>query len=197
MNYNKAIFDSAYGLSTQLPESDIPEIAFAGRSNVGKSSLLNKLFNRKDLARVSSVPGKTITINFYDVDGVNFVDLPGYGYAKLNREGRDELKAVISDYINNSEELICLFVLIDSRHDIGKIDLDFIRELGEHGVPFSIIFTKTDKIGPNVLKAQVERDCAILSEEWEQLPEMFLSSSQAKKGRDEILTYIESILKTL
>lgn len=198
MIIKKAEYTISSPRESMCPKDTKPEFAFIGRSNVGKSSLINMLTNRKALAKTSSKPGKTLLINHFIINNEWYlVDLPGYGYAKLNREGRDELKAVISDYINNSEELICLFVLIDSRHDIGKIDLDFIRELGEHGVPFSIIFTKTDKIGPNVLKAQVERDCAILSEEWEQLPEMFLSSSQAKKGRDEILTYIENILKTL
>ena len=198
MKITGATFAGSSTRVNQRPSRRLPEFAFIGRSNVGKSSLINMLWDNAKLAMTSATPGKTKLVNHFLInDSWYLVDLPGYGYAKLNREGRDELKAVISDYINNSEELICLFVLIDSRHDIGKIDLDFIRELGEHGVPFSIIFTKTDKIGPNVLKAQVERDCAILSEEWEQLPEMFLSSSQAKKGRDEILTYIENILKTL
>ena len=182
MKITGATFAGSSTRVNQRPSRRLPEFAFIGRSNVGKSSLINMLCDNAKLAMTSATPGKTKLVNHFLInDSWYLVDLP----------------AVISDYINNSEELICLFVLIDSRHDIGKIDLDFIRELGEHGVPFSIIFTKTDKIGPNVLKAQVERDCAILSEEWEQLPEMFLSSSQAKKGRDEILTYIESILKTL
>ena len=189
------------GSSTRVdgrPQRRLPEFAFIGRSNVGKSSLINMLCNNGKLAMTSSTPGKTKLVNHFLInDKWYLVDLPGYGYAKLSRKGREELNAVIGDYIKNSEELISLFVLIDSRHDIGKTDMDFIRFLGESGVPFSIIFTKSDKVGTNVLKSQIERDSDILSEEWEVLPEMFVSSSQNARGRTEILDHIEKILNSL
>lgn len=189
------------GSSTRVagkPQRKLPEFAFIGRSNVGKSSLINMLCRSGRLAMTSSTPGKTKLVNHFLInDQWYLVDLPGYGYAKMNQKGRDELKAVINDYIMGSEELVMLFVLVDSRYDIGKIDLDFIRELGEHGIPFGIIFTKGDKSGPNVLKAQIEKDKQILSEEWEELPPMFESSAQSGAGRDEILTYIENILKSV
>lgn len=189
------------GSSTRVagkPQRKLPEFAFIGRSNVGKSSLINMLCRSGRLAMTSSTPGKTKLVNHFLInDQWYLVDLPGYGYAKMGQKGRDELKAVINDYIMGSEELVMLFVLVDSRHDIGKIDLDFIRELGEHGIPFGIIFTKGDKSGPNVLKAQIEKDKQILSEEWEELPPMFESSAQSGAGRDEILTYIENILKSV
>ena len=189
------------GSSTRVdgrPQRRLPEFAFIGRSNVGKSSLITMLCNNGKLAMTSSTPGKTKLVNHFLInDKWYLVDLPGYGYAKLSRQGREELNAVIGDYIKNSEELISLFVLIDSRHDIGKTDMDFIRFLGESGVPFSIIFTKSDKVGTNVLKSQIERDSDILSEEWEVLPEMFVSSSQNARGRTEILDHIEKILNSL
>ena len=189
------------GSSTRVagkPQRKLPEFAFIGRSNVGKSSLINMLCRSGRLAMTSSTPGKTKLVNHFLINDQWYrVDLPGYGYAKMGQKGRDELKAVINDYIMGSEELVMLFVLVDSRHDIGKIDLDFIRELGEHGIPFGIIFTKGDKSGPNVLKAQIEKDKQILSEEWEELPPMFESSAQSGAGRDEILTYIENILKSV
>ncbi len=146
----------------------------------------------------SSTPGKTKIVNHFLInDSWYLVDLPGYGYAKLDRKGREELRKVIDDYITGSEELANLFVLIDSRHDIGDLDLGFIRALGENGIPFSIIFTKTDKVGPLALERQIERDSQILLQEWEQLPPMLVSSSEKGKGREEILFHIEEILKTL
>lgn len=189
------------GSSTRVagkPQRKLPEFAFIGRSNVGKSSLINMLCRSGRLAMTSSTPGKTKLVNHFLInDQWYLVDLPGYGYAKMNQKGRDELKAVINDYIMGSEELVMLFVLVDSRHDIGRIDLDFIHELGEHGIPFGIIFTKGDKSGPNVLKAQIEKDKQILSEEWEEFPPMFESSAQSGAGREQILDYIDNILKTV
>ena len=189
------------GSSTRVagkPQRKLPEFAFIGRSNVGKSSLINMLCRSGRLAMTSSTPGKTKLVNHFLInDQWYLVDLPGYGYAKMGQKGRDELKAVINDYIIGSEELVMLFVLVDSRHDIGRIDLDFIHELGEHGIPFGIIFTKGDKSGPNVLKAQIEKDKQILSEEWEELPPMFESSAQSGAGREQILDYIDNILKTV
>ncbi len=198
MKISSAIFQGSSTRISQRPSRRLPEFAFIGRSNVGKSSLINMLCNNGKLAMTSSTPGKTKLVNHFLInDSWYLVDLPGYGYAKMDRRGRDELKKVIDDYILGSEDLACLFVLVDSRHDIGTLDVDFIRSLGEHGVPFAIIFTKTDKIGPVVLERQIAKDSQILSEDWEELPQMFTSSSQKGSGREEILSYIEGILKTL
>lgn len=189
------------GSSTRVsgkPERSLPEFAFIGRSNVGKSSLINMLCNNRKLAMTSATPGKTRLINHFLInDRWYLVDLPGYGYAKVDKTGREAIAEVIRDYIMNSREMVTLFVLIDSRHDIQHIDTDFIAELGEHGIPFSLIMTKCDKKGPNALAAQVERDKEILLQEWEELPEIFCSSSQTGMGRDEILDHIGNILDTL
>lgn len=189
------------GSSTRVsgkPERSLPEFAFIGRSNVGKSSLINMLCNNRKLAMTSATPGKTRLINHFLInDRWYLVDLPGYGYAKVDKTGREAIAEVIRDYIMNSREMVTLFVLIDSRHDIQRIDTDFIAELGEHGIPFSLIMTKCDKKGPNALAAQVERDKEILLQEWEELPEIFCSSSQTGMGRDEILDHIGNILDTL
>lgn len=189
------------GSSTRVsgkPERSLPEFAFIGRSNVGKSSLINMLCNNRKLAMTSARPGKTRLINHFLInDRWYLVDLPGYGYAKVDKAGREAIAEVIRDYIMNSREMVTLFVLIDSRHDIQRIDTDFIAELGEHGIPFSLIMTKCDKKGPNALAAQVERDKEILLQEWEELPEIFCSSSQTGMGRDEILDHIGNILDTL
>ena len=189
------------GSSTRVsgkPERSLPEFAFIGRSNVGKSSLINMLCNNRKLAMTSATPGKTRFINHFLInDRWYLVDLPGYGYAKVDKTGREAIAEVIRDYIMNSREMVTLFVLIDSRHDIQRIDTDFIAELGEHGIPFSLIMTKCDKKGPNALAAQVERDKEILLQEWEELPEIFCSSSQTGMGRDEILDHIGNILDTL
>lgn len=189
------------GSSTRVsgkPERGLPEFAFIGRSNVGKSSLLNMLCNNRKLAMTSATPGKTKLINHFLInDSWYLVDLPGYGYAKTDRAGREEIAEVIRDYIMNSRQLVSLFVLIDSRYDITSIDRDFISELGEHGIPFSIIMTKCDKKGPVALAAQVEKDRQILLQDWEELPEIFCSSSQNGLGREEILGHIGKILDTL
>lgn len=198
MRISEAKFAGSSTRISQKPKRKLPEFAFIGRSNVGKSSLINMLCDNSKLAMTSSTPGKTKLVNHFLInDSWYLVDLPGYGYAKLGQKGRDEIAAVIKDYITNSEELQLLFVLVDSRHDIGRIDVDFIAELGEHGIPFAIIFTKCDKLGPNALKAQVERDVQILLQQWEDLPEMFCTSSEKKMGKEEILKYIDTILKTV
>lgn len=146
----------------------------------------------------SSTPGKTKLVNHFLInDSWYLVDLPGYGYASVGKKGQEQIANIINDYILNSKELVNLFVLVDSRHDIGALDMGFIEELGEHGIPFSIIFTKCDKSGPNVLAAQIERDKEKLLTLWEEMPPYFLSSSQTKSGNKEILAYIEKILKTL
>ena len=198
MKISEAVFAGSSTRISQKPRRSLPEFAFIGRSNVGKSSLINSLCGNRKLAMTSATPGKTKVVNHFLInDNWYLVDLPGYGYAKMNQKGRDELAAMIRDYILNSEEMVLLFVLIDSRHDITRIDLDFLAELGEHGIPFALILTKCDKQGPNVLAAQLERDRQILLEQWEELPPVFCSSSQTHRGRDEILDYIDTLLKTI
>ncbi len=146
MNFNKAEFNNAFGISSQLPISDVPEIAFAGRSNVGKSSLLNKLFNRKNLARVSSVPGKTITINFYNVDGNRFVDLPGYGYAKISKQERDRFGELMEGYFQSDRQIELVVQLIDMRHPPSKDDFNMISFMEQMNIPFIVVLTKADKL---------------------------------------------------
>lgn len=198
MKVSEAKFAGSSTKVSQKPKRQLPEFAFIGRSNVGKSSLINCLCNNNKLAMTSSTPGKTKLVNHFLInESWYLVDLPGYGFAKTGNKGRAEIAEVIKDYILNSEQLVMLFVLIDSRHDIGRIDIDFISELGEHGIPFALIMTKCDKQGPNVLKAQIERDCEILSEQWEELPPIFCSSAQSKMGAKEILNYIGETLETL
>ncbi len=195
MNISEAKFAGSCTRASQKPSRRLPEFAFIGRSNVGKSSLINMLCGNDKLAKTSSTPGKTKLINHFIInDSWYLVDLPGYGFAKISKEGREDLRRMINDYIEKSEEMILLFVLVDSRHDITKIDREFIAGLGENGIPFAIIFTKGDKLGPNALKAQIEKDKAILSEDWEELPEMFASSAETGAGRQEILNYIEKYI---
>ena len=198
MKISEAVFAGSSTRISQKPKRNLPEFAFIGRSNVGKSSLINSLCGNRKLAMTSATPGKTKVVNHFLInDSWYLVDLPGYGYARMNQKGREELAAMIRDYILGSQELVLLFVLIDSRHDITRIDLDFLAGLGEHQVPFALILTKCDKQGPNVLAAQLERDRQILLEQWEELPPVFCSSSQTHRGKEEILDYIEDILKTI
>lgn len=178
------------------PPGDKHEFAFIGRSNVGKSSLINMLTNNKNLAKTSSTPGKTLLINHFLVDGKWYiVDLPGYGYARRDKAQRDQLREMIEGYILNRPQMTNLFVLIDSRHDPLPIDLEFMQWLGEHEVPFSIVFTKMDKLGSQAGKQKVAAYCEKLLETWEELPPVFMSSSTDRRGRDEILDYIQSIMK--
>lgn len=156
MNYNKAVFERAYGISAQLPDSDETEIAFAGRSNVGKSSLLNKLFNRKSLARVSSVPGKTITVNFYDVDGIKFVDLPGYGYAKISKVEKKRFAELMEGYFQSGRNLRLVVQLVDMRHAPSADDLGMIAFLQQMEIPFVLVLTKADKLKPAQYKKRLE-----------------------------------------
>ena len=198
MKISGATFAGSSTRVTQKPKRKLPEFAFIGRSNVGKSSLINSLCGNKKLAMTSSTPGKTKLVNHFLIDDSWYlVDLPGYGYAHMDRKGREELAAVIRDYILNSQEMQLLFVLIDSRRDIGQVDLGFLAELGEHGIPFALILTKCDKQGPNVLAAQVERDRQILLQQWEELPPLFCTSSQTHAGRQEVLDYIGTLLETV
>ena len=180
------------------PARRAPEFAFIGRSNVGKSSLINMLTGNGKLAKTSQTPGKTQLVNHFLInDSWYLVDLPGYGYAKLPDRERAKLRHIIWDYINNSEELVMLMVLLDSRHDMQEMDLRFISELGEKGIPFGIIFTKADKQGPEALQMQLNKNKGRLLEDWEELPPCFVSSSVKGTGKEEILDYIDSILKTL
>ena len=182
----------------KCPAGNFPEYAFIGRSNVGKSSLINMLTGKKGLAMTSQKPGKTLLINHFIINNNWFlVDLPGYGFAQRGKEGRQNIQRIIEDYILEREQLTNLFVLIDCRHEAQKIDLEFMEWLGESGVPFSIIFTKIDKISKGRLQENLKAYQEKLLETWEELPPILLSSSEKKDGREEILDYIDTINKCL
>lgn len=198
MKITEALFSGSSTRISEKPKQKYPEFAFIGRSNVGKSSLINMLCRNKKLAMTSSKPGKTRLVNHFLINREWYlVDLPGYGYAKMSATGKQKLEQVIRNYINLSQEMVMLFVLIDSRHEIGQIDMDFLIELGQSQIPFAIIFTKGDKLGPNVLAAQVEKSKQKILELWEELPPIFVSSSETGQGREDILNYIESVLETM
>ena len=198
MIIKQALFAGSSQRIDQKPKTARPEFAFIGRSNVGKSSLINRLCGQKGLAHTSSTPGKTQLVNHFLInDAWYLVDLPGYGYARMGKKGREKLQEIIGDYILHSEELVLLFVLLDARHDLQQIDQDFITELAEEGIPFALIYTKCDKLGPVALQTQVERNAAVLAETWEELPPTFCTSAETGQGRDEILNYIETILNQL
>lgn len=198
MIIRQAVFAGSSQHLKDRPSARLPEFAFIGRSNVGKSSLINCLCNNNKLAHTSATPGKTQLVNHFLInDSWYLVDLPGYGYAKIGKEAREKLASMIREYVLGSEEMVLLFVLLDSRHDLQKIDLDFLTMLGEEGVPFAIIYTKCDKSGTNALELQLARNNAGLLEFWEELPPVFRSSSKDGTGREEILDYIGSVLKTL
>ncbi len=198
MKITEALFSGSSTRISEKPKQKFPEFAFIGRSNVGKSSLINMLCNKKNLAMTSSKPGKTRLVNHFLLNRQWYlVDLPGYGYAKMSDTGKKKLEQVIRNYLNFSQEMVMLFVLIDCRHDIGKVDMDFLFELGQSNIPFAIIFTKGDKMGPVALETQVNKMKAQILEHWEELPPTFISSSETGLGREEILDYIESVLKSL
>lgn len=192
MNYNKAEFEKSYGISSQLPPSDITEIAFAGRSNVGKSSLLNKLFNRKSLARVSSVPGKTITINFFDVDGYKFVDLPGYGYAKLSKSERDRFGELMEGYFQSGRNIKLVVQLVDMRHKPSQDDFGMIEFMKQMNIPFIVVCTKADKLKVKEFKKREQKIKEELSMVDSDLIIPF--SSQNGLGLDKIKMLIEKSL---
>ena len=178
----------------RCPDDNRHEYAFIGRSNVGKSSLINMLTGKKGLAMTSSTPGKTMLINHFLVnDSWYIVDLPGYGYARRSKADRARLEGIISDYVLNRKQMTNLFVLIDSRHKPQQIDLEFMEWLGENGVPFSIVFTKLDKLSPNAGKKLTADYGAALLDTWEELPPVFRTSSEDKRGRDALLNYIEEL----
>lgn len=198
MKITKAEFSGSSTRVSGKPARKAPEFAFIGRSNVGKSSLINMLTGNSKLAKTSQTPGKTQLVNHFLInDKWYLVDLPGYGYARLPDRDRARLRHIIWDFINHSPELVMLFVLVDSRHDMQEVDLRFINELGEKGIPFGIIFTKADKSGPEVLAQQLLRNKGRLLEDWEELPPCFVSSSVKGTGKEEITDYIGSILETL
>ncbi len=178
------------------PKDRIPEYAFIGRSNVGKSSLINMLMERKKLAKTSGTPGKTQLINHFKINNEWFlVDLPGYGYAKVSKKKRTIFQYFIENYFNEREQLVCTFVLIDSRHDPQKIDLDFMKFLGENQIPFCIVFTKADKLPSSKLNKQITSYKKKLLNHWETLPTSFLTSSSTGLGRDEFLKFIDGVNK--
>jgi ribosome biogenesis GTP-binding protein YsxC/EngB len=194
MIVNSARFEISNSSVKKCPDTSLHEYAFIGRSNVGKSSLINMLTGRAKLAKTSSTPGKTLLINHFLInDRWYIVDLPGYGYARRGKSQRDDLQSMIEGYILNRSQMTNLFVLIDSRHAPMKIDLDFFDWLGENGVPFSIVFTKLDKLGPEAGKRNVRAYCTRLLETWEELPPVFLTSSEDGRGREQILDYIEEL----
>ena len=193
---NKAVFKCSSEKISQVPKDKLPDIAFIGRSNVGKSSLINMLTRHKGLAKVSATPGKTRLINHFTInDNWYLVDLPGYGYARTGKSTRNTFAKIITDYVFKCEKMHFLFVLVDSRLEPQKIDLEFIEQLGMNGVPFGIIFTKADKLSKTQLQHSVATYQKTLAEQWEELPPMFTSSSEKGTGRDEIVGYIEEILK--
>jgi GTP-binding protein len=194
MNIKKAEFVISNTDPAKCPQDRRPEYAFIGRSNVGKSSLINMLTGKKGLAMTSSTPGKTQLINHFLInDEWYLVDLPGYGYAQRGKKGREKIQMIIDAYLDQREALTCLFLLLDCRHEPQKIDLEFIIRLGESEIPFAIVFTKTDKISQGKLKENIENYKIRLLETWEELPPVFITSSERKSGKEELLNYIEEI----
>jgi GTP-binding protein len=198
MEINSAEFIISNTQVSKCPQDRLPEYAFIGRSNVGKSSLINMLTKRPKLAMTSSTPGKTLLINHYKINKEWYlVDLPGYGYAQRGKKQIDKITKIIEDYVLEREQMTCLFVLLDIRLSPQKIDLEFIEWLGEHGIPFALIFTKADKLTSGKMKENVREYMKKLSEEWEELPPYFISSSEKRTGRNEILDYIDEINRSL
>ena len=194
MIINSARFVISNTSVKKCPAEMLHEYAFIGRSNVGKSSLINMLTNKKSLAQTSSKPGKTLLINHFLInDSWHIVDLPGYGYAQRSKDSRQAIERIIQEYILNRQQMTNLFVLIDVRHKPQKIDLEFIEWLGENGVPFSIVFTKLDKLSSSAVKKSISSYCATLREQWEELPPIFATSSEDGRGREELLDYIEQL----
>lgn len=198
MEIKKAEFTLSAPMVSMCPKDNKPEYAFIGRSNVGKSSLINMLTNRKGLAKTSATPGKTLLINHFIInDDWYLVDLPGYGFAKRSKKELQKLEQMISGYILQREQLVNVFLLVDVRLEAQKIDLEFIQWLGDSSVPFAIVFTKADKLSATKVNQNVEAYKKVLSETWEELPPIFVTSSDKKQGRDEVLDYIEEINQSL
>ncbi len=194
MKINLAEFVISNTDVSKCPQDRLPEYAFIGRSNVGKSSLINALTDQKDLAKTSAKPGKTQLINHFLINKNWFlVDLPGYGYAKVSREKRDTFQKFITDYFLKREQLLCTFVLIDSRLEPQKIDLEFLNFLGYNEIPFCIVFTKSDKLGSTTLQKNIKLYESKLLEQWETMPTCFISSAMTKTGKEEILDFIHKV----
>lgn len=188
-----AEFVKSSGKWQDCPEPNLPEYAFIGRSNVGKSSLINAMLNHKDLAKTSQTPGKTQLINHFLINESWYLtDLPGYGYARVSKSMRRDFEKIITNYIQNRKNLVNLFVLVDVRHTPQKIDIEFIEWCGENGVPFSIVFTKSDKLKPNAILTNVEDYKTELLKTWEDLPEIYVTSAEKKLGGDEILKFVST-----
>ncbi|MFR9652128.1 MAG: ribosome biogenesis GTP-binding protein YihA/YsxC [Rikenellaceae bacterium] len=195
MQIVKAEFKCSSQRLSQIPDDDLREFAFIGRSNVGKSSLINMLTNHAGLAKVSGTPGKTQLINHFLINKQWYlVDLPGYGYARTSKSRRENFAKIITQYVTKARKLHLLFVLIDSRLEPQRIDIEFLEMLGENGIPFAIVFTKADKLSKAQLKRSVERFEQRVLEMWEELPPTFVTSSQSKSGRDEILDFIGQLI---
>ena len=187
--------ETVCGITSKLPENTRPEFAFAGKSNVGKSTLINARMNRKSYARTSATPGKTLLINHFLINNEWYiVDLPGYGFAKRSKSVQRSIEEMISSYILHREQLVNVFLLIDVRHNPQKIDTEFMTWLGENGIPFSIVFTKADKLSAAQLRQNVDNYMKSLLETWEELPPYFVTSSEKKQGREPLLDYIEGII---
>ena len=198
MDIKKAEFSLSAPMVSMCPKDNKPEYAFIGRSNVGKSSLINMLTNNKKLAKTSATPGKTLLINHFIINNEWYlVDLPGYGYAKRSKKEVGKLEQMISGYILQREQLVNVFLLVDVRLEPQKIDLEFIQWLGDSSIPFAIVFTKADKLSAMKVSQQVETYKKILLETWEELPPVFITSAEKRQGRDEVLDYIDRINKDL
>ncbi len=198
MQIHKVYFCGSFPSYNQTPDDGKPEFAFIGRSNVGKSSLINMLTNRKTLAKVSNTPGKTQLINYFMInESWYLVDLPGYGYAKLSKTKRKEFRNMIESYLVRKQSIVCTFVLIDSRHDLQDIDLEFLNWCGTARIPICLIFTKMDKLRPREREKNIKRLKDSLLEYWEELPTNFNSSSETAEGRDNILEFIQSYVSKL
>jgi len=198
MEVNKAEFVISNTDIKKCPQEPLPEYAFIGRSNVGKSSLINMLTNHKKLAKTSGTPGKTQLINHFKINESWFlVDLPGYGYAKTSKTTRKKFQKLITDYFLQRKNMVNAFVLVDSRHQPQKIDIEFMRWLNEHGIPFSIVFTKADKLSSNELGKNLKKYKTKLLQEWESLSKIFITSATSKLGRNDILNYIDELNELL
>lgn len=195
MKISSATYTGSFPKESACPKDSRVEFAFIGRSNVGKSSLINMLVNRKDLARVSNRPGKTQTINFYLInDHWHLVDLPGYGYAQVSKGTRSAWGRMIEDYLTKRQNLQCALVLLDSNIPPQAIDMDFINWLGEKGVPFVIVYTKTDRLSKNQLQRNIQQIQQALLSNWNELPPQFITSANKTKGRDEVLAFLEQVI---
>ena len=198
MNIKDVEFIASFPKVSVCPDDGIPEFAFIGRSNVGKSSLINMLCNRKGLAKVSVTPGKTQLLNYFKINQSWYlVDLPGYGYARLSKEKKAGFSKMIKNFLTLRERLVVAFVLIDVRHELQQTDKEFIDWCGENGVPFSLVFTKSDKLGKNQVQSNVQSIRKELLKTWNELPSQFITSSETREGRDEILNYISATLNSV